>query len=78
MHSVQRAYEADSVAVVEHEGTTLGEGHYVTYTKVGSAWNYCFDRADLGPRAAVTEEEVLGRQAYVIAYERVAMAGSTR
>lgn len=65
------------VAVVEHDGTTLTAGHYVSYIKVGGAWQ-CFDRADLGLRAAVTEEEVLGRQAYMVAYQRVAMASSAR
>ena len=64
-------------AVVEHLGPALTRGHYVAYTKSGNSW-HCFDRADLGPRAAVTEEEVRARQAYVVAYERVAMANSAR
>lgn len=53
-------------ALIEHIGMGIGGGHYVAYIRIGDSWYYFNDNSTV---KKMTEEEVLGRQAYMLFYK---------
>lgn len=53
--------------MIVHKGAKSTKGHYYCYTRrVKKGWVYCNDEEVQG----VEEGEVVGRDAYVVVYER--------
>lgn len=58
--------------MIVHKGAKSTKGHYYCYTRrVKKGWVYCNDEEVQG----VEEGEVVGRDAYVVVYERAKWGG---
>ena len=53
-------------AVIVHEGSSMGSGHYVCYAKAANSLWYCFNDCSV---RQVSEKHVLTQSAYILMYE---------
>lgn len=53
-------------AVIVHEGSSMGSGHYVCYAKAGNGVWYLFNDSEV---RQVSEQTVLNQSAYILMYE---------
>ncbi|XP_058768315.1 ubiquitin carboxyl-terminal hydrolase 20-like [Vicia villosa] len=63
--------EYEMYAMIVHEGSHLNSGHYIAYVRCSKEKWFCFNDSEV---SAISEQEVLSKQPYVIFYAKESVA----